>query len=105
MGLKCVLTITCLLAIFSGQSVNAQVFYGSIVGAVTDPSGAAVPNASIAIKDTATGQTREVKSDTGGRYTISDVQAGTYEVKITASGFRTTTKTGVTVSINTVTAH
>jgi hypothetical protein len=103
MGLKCVLTITCLLAIFSGQSVNAQVFYGSIVGAVTDPSGAAVPNASIAIKDTATGQTREVKSDTGGRYTISDVQAGTYEVKITASGFRTTTKTGVTVSINTVT--
>lgn len=84
-------------------SAHAQVFYGSIVGAVTDPTGAAVPNADVSITNTATSQTRSFKTDTGGRYTISDIQPGTYDVKVTAAGFRPIEKTGVAVSINTVT--
>ncbi len=85
------------------QPAGAQVFYGSIVGTVTDPSGAAVPNAAVNITNTNTGQARDTKTDSGGRYTLTDVQAGNYDVKVSAPGFRPIDRTGVSVSINTVT--
>jgi hypothetical protein len=97
---KWLLAIALCLAV--GVPASAQVFYGSIVGAVTDPSGAAIPNASITITNTNTGQSRDVKTDSGGRYTISDVTAGNYDIKVAAPGFRTFDKTGVTLTINTV---
>src|SRR2546428_7220992 len=95
--------IVFVVAVLLVPPASAQVFYGSIVGAVTDPSGAAVPNASVNITNTNTGQSRDVKTDSGGRYTITDVQAGNYDVKIAATGFRPIDRTGVAVSINTVT--
>src|SRR4029077_4840125 len=82
---------------------NAQVFYGSMVGAVTDSTGAVVPNADVSITNPATSQTRTFKTDSGGRFTISDLQPGTYDVSVKAAGFRPIEKTGVTFSINTVT--
>ncbi len=86
---------------FAGPAYG-QVLYGSIVGDVTDPSGAAVPKVAITITDAATGQSRSDVSDSGGRFTISDVQAGNYTIKFVASGFRAVEKTGVTVTVNTV---
>ena len=101
---KALLTvIVFVVAVLLVQPASAQVFYGSIVGAVTDPSGAAVPSASVNITNTNTGQTRETKTDSGGRYTLSDVQAGNYVIKITAPGFRPIERTGLAVTINTVT--
>ena len=82
---------------------SAQVYYGSIVGVVTDPSGAGVPNASVNIIDAANGQTRTVTSDSSGRFTISDIQAGTYNVKASAPGFKELDKDNVGVTINNVT--
>src|SRR5215472_13166174 len=95
--------IVCAAAVLLVPSVSAQVFYGSIVGAVTDPSGAAVPNAAVNITNANTGQARDTKTDSGGRYSLPDVQAGSYVVKITAPGFRPIERTGVAVTINTVT--
>src|SRR5579859_2807868 len=104
MRVKSLLTVVlCLVVAFLAVPASAQVFYGSIVGAVTDPSGAAVPNASVNITNTNTGQSRDVKTDSGGRYSLPDVQAGNYDIKVTAPGFRPIDKTGVAVSINTVT--
>ena len=68
------------LSLLPGQAV-AQVLYGSIVGQVTDPSGASVPNVAVTITDSSTGQSREVTSDSGGRFTISDAQPGVYVLK------------------------
>ena len=90
------------LSLLPGQAV-AQVLYGSIVGQVTDPSGASVPNVAVTITDSSTGQSREVTSDSGGRFTISDAQPGVYVLKFVAKGFRPTERTGITVTINTVT--
>ena len=81
----------------------AQVLYGSIVGAVEDQSGAIVPKATVAITNKATGQTREAASDDAGRFSLLNVLAGKYDLKVSAQGFRTTTKTDVEVAINTVT--
>jgi hypothetical protein len=93
-----------LLSLMPGApALRAQVLYGSIVGTVTDQSGAVIPNAQIKATNPATGETREVTADAEGRYTIGNVLAGTYEIQISATGFRQVTTTGVTATINTVT--
>ncbi|MBL0155593.1 MAG: carboxypeptidase regulatory-like domain-containing protein [Bryobacterales bacterium] len=97
-----VLSIAALAALCS-LPASAQVLYGSIVGTVEDPTGAIVPGASITLTNPATGASRESKADDQGRYTVPNVQAGSYSVKVTKPGFRTLTRTGVEITINTVT--
>ncbi len=82
---------------------HAQVLYGSIVGTIEDPSGAIVPGASITATNTQTGAAREAKADEQGRYTLVNVLPGTYSLLVTAPGFRSLTRTGITVTINSVT--
>ena len=99
--------ISSLLVLFSLTSavpaLRAQVLYGSLVGTVTDQSGAVIPKAQVRASSPATGEVREVTSDAEGRYTIGNVVAGTYNIQISATGFRQVTTTGVTATINTVT--
>ncbi|MGI8962344.1 MAG: TonB-dependent receptor [Bryobacteraceae bacterium] len=104
MRLKSSLVVLLFLVINSlAGHAFAQVLYGSIVGDITDPSGAAIPNATVTMTDSATGQSRDVTSDSGGRFTASDVQPGVYVLKFVAQGFRPIEKSGVTITINTVT--
>jgi hypothetical protein len=85
------------------QPAEAQVLYGSLVGTVTDQTEAVVPRAAIAITNKATGGTRETTTDDAGRYSLVNVLAGSYELKVTATGFRPLTRTDVAVTINVVT--
>src|SRR5262245_32124760 len=78
----------------AASSTNAQVLYGSIVGTVEDPTGSVVPGAGITITNAATGASREVKADESGRYTASNLLPGDYTMVVTATGFRTLTRTG-----------
>src|ERR1700748_252531 len=77
----------CLLVFMSLQA-KAQTLYGSVVGTVTDNTGAAVPDANVFITNTQTNDSRTVMSDNGGVYTISTVPAGNYQVNITKQGFQ-----------------
>ncbi|MBE0656352.1 MAG: carboxypeptidase regulatory-like domain-containing protein, partial [Bryobacteraceae bacterium] len=92
-----------LAAVLISAPASAQVLYGSIVGTVEDPTGAVVPGATITISNPATGLTRETKADEQGRYTVPNILPGSYELKVASQGFRTSTRTGIDVSINTVT--
>ena len=97
---------TLLLAVslaIAAAPIQAQVLYGSIVGAVEDPSGASVPGATVTITNTQTAATRESKADDQGRYTLVSLLPGTYSLAVSAPGFRTITRTGIAVTINTVT--
>ncbi len=69
---------------------------GSIVGTVTDPSGAAVASARITAKQVGTGFSREAVSDSQGYYVISSLQPSQHSLSVEASGF-STTKDDVTV--------
>ncbi len=93
------------LAFCLGFHSNAygQVLYGSIVGTVTDPSSAVVPNSAITVTDTGTGQTRTDTTDASGRYSITNLLPGTYTVKAVTNGFRQYEKTNVGVTPNVVT--
>ena len=65
---------------------------GQIVGAVVDPTGAAMPRAEITARNVGTNHSRTVQSDSEGRYLIPFLPLGTYEVAVSASGFALNTQ-------------
>lgn len=70
-----------------GQSITS----GDIAGVVTDPSGAAIPNATVTITNDATGRTNTVNSNGQGFYRAPFLQPGSYTVSANASGFQANT--------------
>lgn len=67
--------------------VIAQSNKGTIVGTVTDPTGAVVKDAKVVATNTATGETREVTTGDEGNYVIPALDPGVYRVTVDASGF------------------
>lgn len=85
------------------EPVGAQVLYGSIVGNVADGTGGAVPGAAVTITHDGTKATRETVTDASGRYQFPTIQTGTYTVTVALSGFQTSSRTAVPVTLNSVT--
>src|SRR5947209_3469556 len=96
------LAVALVLAGFLPSRAAAQVLYGSVVGTVTDQTGAVVPKATVTITNVNTGQTREVTADDAGYYSIPNVLEGRYDLSVKLTGFRPYLEKGVEVSINTV---
>ncbi len=67
----------------------AQADRGVITGLVTDPQGAPVANAPVAVKDSKTGVITEVKSSESGNYSTPPLIIGTYEITVQLPGFKT----------------
>lgn len=82
---------------------SAQSLYGSVVGQIEDPSGAAIVQATVTVTNKATSQVYETKADETGRFLIGNVMPGDYDLKVTATGFKTQTRTDLRVSAATVT--
>ncbi|MCW5977663.1 MAG: TonB-dependent receptor [Bryobacteraceae bacterium] len=89
------------LGVFAPRA-GAQVLYGSVVGTVEDASGAVVPGATVTIVNPQTSQERHATTDDGGRYAVLNLLPGTYDLQVTAPGFRTLSRTGIRISVNTV---
>src|SRR5882672_2988562 len=84
-------------------SVSAPV-YGQVAGAnlsgtVTDVLNAGVPNADVSIKNTATGVTRDVTTDSDGFYSAPNLLPGIYDITVSAPGFSTSVQTGLTLTV------
>ena len=84
----------------SAALLEAQVLYGSIVGNVTDSTGAAVPGATVTIEQTETKLKRELVADAAGAYHFTAVPSGTYTITVTMDGFRSFDRRGVPVTLN-----
>jgi outer membrane receptor protein involved in Fe transport len=79
--------------------LQAQVAGGTLSGTISDPTGRAIPQAQIAITNVATGVERTVTTNTDGFYTAVNLLPGEYQVKITATGFNSELKTGITMNV------
>ena len=90
--------VLALLSFALAPGVRAQVLYGSVVGAVKDAQGAAVPAATVVITNKDTNLTRETVTGPEGDYTLTNVLPGQYDVKVTLSGFREFLRTNVPVT-------
>jgi len=69
------------------QALMAQTFRGGVAGAVTDISGAMIPNATLTLVGTATGFTRQFISTSAGEYAFQDLPLGAYTLTVDAAGF------------------
>jgi outer membrane receptor protein involved in Fe transport len=67
----------------------AQFTYGTILGTVTDPSGAAIPGAKVTATNLDTALVRAVETDQTGSYNMVNMPLGRYQVKVEAPGFKT----------------
>ena len=83
------------------SSLAAQTFRGTILGTVTDASGAVVPGAKVSVKNLATGLERTSEASADGSYTLPELPIGTYSVTVTQSGFQTSITSNVVVDVAT----
>ncbi|MCS6954141.1 MAG: TonB-dependent receptor [Bryobacteraceae bacterium] len=83
----------------AGLAARAQTT-ATIVGTVTDPSGAVVPNALVRVTQAETGLRRETRTTPSGMYVIPALPVGTYSVTAEMAGFKRTTVSGIVLEVN-----
>jgi len=91
---------TALLVLTFVTAVSAQDFRGTVTGTVTDPNGAAVPGATVTVKNSGTNIANTVTTNDEGAYTVPLLPPGKYTVSATGSGFKTTTIEDVAVAVD-----
>ena len=79
--------------------LSAQTYQGTIIGTVTDQSGAVVPGATITITNLGTHQARTLKSNDAGEYSAPNLEPGTYSLAAEAPSFRRVERTKVTLEV------
>src|ERR1700751_1586826 len=89
------------IVIMAAGSLAAQTFRGTILGSVTDPTGAVIAGAQVKVRNVGTGLERTTVSGSDGSYSVSELPIGTYEVTVTQPGFQTFVANGVTVDVAT----
>src|SRR5689334_8817772 len=96
--LRLMCALSALLLVTAGL-VYSQAVNGSLLGAITDASGAAVPNAKVTATETNTGISRTAQTNESGNYTFSDLPPGTYTVAVEQAGFKRASRAGVDVVV------
>jgi len=105
--MRCVRSVSgalliCLTAItlFCGGAATAQTFRGTILGTVTDSTGASIAGAAVAVKNVNTGLSRTVSSSDDGTYSVPELPIGTYSVTVEKTGFKQAVVTGLQVEVS-----
>jgi hypothetical protein len=83
------------------SQANGQAVTGTLLGNVTDTSGAAVPGATVTARETQTNVSRTATTNETGYYIFSSLQNGTYAVEAELQGFKKVLREGVRVEVNT----
>src|SRR5881227_157754 len=95
----CLVAISILLV---ALGAFAQVQNGQFTGIVTDPSGAAIPNAKVTVTNMGTNLSVTTTTNQSGLYTARELPIGTYKIAAEAKGFKTSSNTNLTLNAGTV---
>jgi len=90
------LVFSCLVLFFAA-ALHGQATGATLNGVVLDEQGKGIYPATVAVKN-GSGSAKTTKTDTSGHYSIEGLPAGTYSLTVTANGFATASKTGVTLA-------
>jgi hypothetical protein len=90
-----------LVALLSAAPAWAQTANSALVlGIVTDPAGAVVPDGAVNLTNTATNETKTATTNSAGQYVFPNVAPGAYTLKIIKSGFATTTFSNIRLDVS-----
>lgn len=98
LGFALAVTVMVAVTLLAPMS-HGQTFRGTVVGTVTDASGAAVPGAKVTLRNVATGLERDTLTSDDGSYAVPELPIGTYDVTIAKAGFQTAVTNGVQVGV------
>src|SRR3989442_1338976 len=87
--------VSALLLVTSLEQAWAQGSTAAVVGTVNDMSGAAIPGASVEVRNTGTGAVRNTTTDERGRYRVPELLIGQYEIQASNAGFQTVVQRGI----------
>src|SRR5215472_12003046 len=96
---EAILLAMMLLGAAKMSRLNAQVTTATILGTVMDASGAAIPDSAIEVRNVGTGATQSTVSDSEGRYRVSDLGIGDYEVRSSKEGFASVVRKGIILTV------
>src|SRR5437764_12640578 len=92
------IVICTLLALFAAPA-RAQLSTATMFGTITDPSGAAIPNANVTITQTDPGFVRTVVTNDAGAYRADFLPIGPYKITVEAPGFKKLERQGLTLTV------
>jgi hypothetical protein len=95
------LAIMLVVLVVAASDSTAQAVKGSLLGTVSDSTGAAAVNATVTITETRTNIVNTTKTNTSGNYVFSNLQDGSYRVEASLSGFKRVVREDVEVKVNT----
>src|SRR5580658_10075795 len=95
------LRLLLVFVLLSASMLVGQTFRGTILGSVTDPSGAFIAGATVKVRNVATGLERTTTTSADGSYSVPELPIGTYSVTVTQTGFQTFVATAVAVDVAT----
>jgi hypothetical protein len=93
-----VLLLVLLFVVSSATPARAQAVYGSIIGTITDPQGAAVPNAKVTVTSVRKGTSDTATTNESGNYSVTHLIPDIYDIKIEAQGFKSAEQKGITLN-------
>ena len=95
----CALAVCLLFGCWFPVAVGAQVAGGTIYGTISDPSEKLIPQAQVSIANVATGITTVVATNSDGFFTAPNLLPGEYDITVTAKGFNTEVRKGITLTV------
>src|SRR5215471_1289095 len=93
------LLLAALMALLASVAALGQTPTATLSGVVRDASGALVPNVKITARNASTGATRDATTDNEGRYSLTNLGPGQYEVRAERAGFKTAAQSGVILTV------
>src|SRR5437868_3044068 len=91
-------TLGLLLIVFGSVLLFAQTNTGRLTGIVSGPDGV-LPGATVTLVDNKTGKQRTATTTDLGAYTFNALDIGTYNLKVTAQGFKTASRTAIDIIV------
>jgi hypothetical protein len=88
-----------LILVLASATLQAQTFRGTILGTVSDASGAVIAGAKVTVRNNGTGLERTTNTSADGSYSIPELPNGAYTVTVVQAGFQTFVATSVTVDV------
>jgi len=94
------IVVTLLVMLWASAICLAQFDTATILGTVSDSSGAVVPGAKVVVQNTETSATVELTTDQSGTFIAPALRIGMYKVAASASGFKTFVQDGIRLNVN-----